>query len=272
MFTPQNTETTLTTDTTVNNATKIRLVNINASSSYLVTLKRLQDPDQPENNSSGTFPTVGNGTSATFTVTDTSKVYTISSISAAGTNYAVGDKLLINGTSLAGVSPLNDAFITVSSVGGSGEITGATITGKGSDKTGIAVDHTGQTGSYISMQPDADRIQGVYTDVSYTTSGSGTPGKLEVTVNKDGAITSVSSLIPGINDSTSDIYTIADNQLGNGGASDVTIIVTGTSSTNTYQTYATCTLVPSSVEIITKNEEDQVSSNGAGQVLISKIS
>jgi len=72
----------------------------------------------------------GIGISARFTITRTSGVYTVS-VTTAGTGYAAGNQLTISGTLLDGVSPGNDALITVGTVNGSGGITAATVSGNG---------------------------------------------------------------------------------------------------------------------------------------------
>ena len=83
-------------------------------------------------NISGTNLT-GTGSSATFDITATKTVYitTIHSGSA-GTGYAVGDTIKILGSSLGGLSPVNDLKLTVASItggGGTGPI--ATVTSSG---------------------------------------------------------------------------------------------------------------------------------------------
>lgn len=53
-----------------------------------------------------------------------------------GTNYLVGHKIKILGTDLGGITPDNDAIITITGVGAGGSITTATITGTGGDVGG----------------------------------------------------------------------------------------------------------------------------------------
>jgi len=75
----------------------------------------------------------GSGTSATFDVVAANTVYTATIHSgAAGTGYAVGDTIKILGTSLGGLSPVNDLTLTVASItGGSGTGPIATVTTSG---------------------------------------------------------------------------------------------------------------------------------------------
>lgn len=69
------------------------------------------------------------GTGATFTIgSDGSGGYTVDSVDGGGSNYRVGNKIKILGTSLGGATTTNDATITVSAVS-TGSITAATING-----------------------------------------------------------------------------------------------------------------------------------------------
>jgi hypothetical protein len=56
------------------------------------------------------------GTSAEFTVTRTGSTYSSITVSNGGTNYRVGNKILLSGTSLGGASPTNDVELTVGTV------------------------------------------------------------------------------------------------------------------------------------------------------------
>jgi hypothetical protein len=61
-----------------------------------------------------------NGSGAQFTINKSAGSYTISSISAPGTNYRTGNRILISGTSLGGTNPTNNLIISVSAISGSG--------------------------------------------------------------------------------------------------------------------------------------------------------
>jgi hypothetical protein len=66
---------------------------------------------------------------ATFTITkDRTNNYGVI-ITAAGAGYSSTETFVVSGALLGGTTPANDATITVSTVGGSGDITGATIAG-----------------------------------------------------------------------------------------------------------------------------------------------
>jgi hypothetical protein len=70
----------------------------------------------------------GNGIS--FTVRNNEDgTYSTQSIGSGGTNYVIGHKILINGSSLGGVTGVNDAIATVASVSSGGVITALTYTG-----------------------------------------------------------------------------------------------------------------------------------------------
>ena len=84
---------------------------------------------------------IGSGSSATFNVVRNATAYSVT-VNAAGTGYAVNNTIKILGTSLGGLSPVNDLVITVASIsGGSGTGPIATIT-----TSGIAVSWTSGTG------------------------------------------------------------------------------------------------------------------------------
>jgi len=74
--------------------------------------------------------TSASGTDAEFTVVRQGSVYTVS-ITNAGTNYAVGDDIIISGTTLGLSSPANDLTITVTAISGTSTITAVTHAGTG---------------------------------------------------------------------------------------------------------------------------------------------
>ncbi len=74
----------------------------------------------------------GIGSGATFTVSRSAGLYTVTDAGDSswnGTNYAVGDRLVILGTALGGASPANDVVITVDAVDSGGAIDQFTATG-----------------------------------------------------------------------------------------------------------------------------------------------
>jgi hypothetical protein len=75
----------------------------------------------------------GSGTSATFDITASNTVYSaVVHSGSAGTGYAIGDTIKVLGTSLGGLSPVNDVVLTVASItGGSGTGPIATVTTSG---------------------------------------------------------------------------------------------------------------------------------------------
>ena len=72
--------------------------------------------------------TVREGSGAQFTITVAANVYSLNSIASEGTNYRVGHKISILGTSLGGSTPTDDLVITIDSVGVNGNILTASIT------------------------------------------------------------------------------------------------------------------------------------------------
>ena len=77
---------------------------------------------------SGTI-TAPAGVNGQFNLSRTGAVYSVDGINQSGSGYKQGDKIKITGDSLGGVTPANDAIITVTAVNGTGGITSATITG-----------------------------------------------------------------------------------------------------------------------------------------------
>ena len=87
----------------------------------------------------------GSGSSATFNVIKTGTTYTVA-ITAAGSGFSASETITIVGTQLNGATTANDATITITTVDGSGGITGATIAGTGLAEgpvTGVSVAGTG---------------------------------------------------------------------------------------------------------------------------------
>ena len=70
------------------------------------------------------------GSGATFDITRTAGVYSIDTFTG-GSSYRANERVLVLGTDLGGTSPLNDAYVTITGVDGSGIITTATIAGSG---------------------------------------------------------------------------------------------------------------------------------------------
>jgi hypothetical protein len=63
-----------------------------------------------------------NGVDATFSVARNFSIYDTISASVPGTGYKIGDRIVISGTDLDGVSPANDISVTVNTIGAIGEI------------------------------------------------------------------------------------------------------------------------------------------------------
>jgi hypothetical protein len=70
-----------------------------------------------------------NGSGAQFTISKSAGSYTISAVSVAGSNYRVGNKILILGSNLGGTSPANDLLISVTAISGSGISSAIVVTG-----------------------------------------------------------------------------------------------------------------------------------------------
>ena len=120
------------------------------------------------------------GAGAGFTVGLTGGNYTVS-VETAGNNYVANQKFKVLGENLSGITPTNDAEITVSSVDANGAITGASITGSGSTDvasfSNVVVSNASLTGNGATFTvlrdgTTADSSVGIYT-VTGGTQGSG---------------------------------------------------------------------------------------------------
>ena len=92
----------------------------------------------------------GSGSSATFNVIKTGATYTVA-ITAAGSGYTASETIKVVGTQLNGATTANDATITITTVDGSGGITGATIAGTGLAEGTVAT--AAITGTAINTGP-----------------------------------------------------------------------------------------------------------------------
>lgn len=82
--------------------------------------------DQSTYNGSLT-PVISSGINAQFNVGVASGTYTVTGIATAGTGYAVGDTVSVDGADLGGISPDDDLYANVTSVNGSGGITAVSL-------------------------------------------------------------------------------------------------------------------------------------------------
>jgi len=138
-------------------------------------------------------PTVqgGQGTGASFNVTYTNNVFNSVTVSGLGSNYRVNDRIRVLGTAFTplGTTPTNDLFITVSSVNGSGGITGISTSGTAPN---ARVEYAGIT--------------------TWSSSGPGIGAIFDVTRNGSGYSVVVANGGSGF--SPTDTVTIAGNLLG----------------------------------------------------------
>ena len=180
----------------------------------------------------------GLGTSATFNVTRTGPLYSIS-VATKGSGYTPGDTVTIFGGSLGGTTPANNLTITITDVDinngintfnsltgtatGTGGIYAATIAGTANFVGGLIngvsfVSGTSISGerSYTALNPDV-------------TSGSGSTATFDVQTS--GGIYAVTVNNPGITYAFGDTLTIYGTQLGGTSpTNDLTLTVTSASS------------------------------------------
>jgi len=100
---------------------------------------------------------VSSGSGAVFSVTRIGGVYSIN-ITTAGSGYSVSNRVKILGNSLGGVTPNNDLIISVTSVNGTGAVTGTSV----------------YSGSGISGES-------TFANISASTSGAGVDARLTIT-------------------------------------------------------------------------------------------
>ena len=114
------------------------------------------------------------GTGAQFTISSTGGVYAVDSITAAGTGYVVGDRLLVDGADLSGTSGTNDLVIIVATVSNGGIAT-ITLEGTGYDGAStiasITPTITGSVG--VDATFDIAYLNNVYTSNSLNAGGTG---------------------------------------------------------------------------------------------------
>jgi len=120
------------------------------------------------------------GFGATFDVSRSGGSYILDAIANSGQDYEVNDVLEIAGTELGGISPANDATITVDSVDTGGEILSASISGSAYDGSGtftesgtynhgngeggiFDVDFTNNVYSITAVNPVYTNVQGTQT-------------------------------------------------------------------------------------------------------------
>jgi len=77
------------------------------------------------------------GSGALFNISKSAGVYTISSVTNGGSDYRIGNKILIPGTSVGGTSPTNDLTVTVATVSGTSVLT---VTRSGTASLGSEID------------------------------------------------------------------------------------------------------------------------------------
>ena len=189
----------------------------------------------------------GSGAAANFNVTYLNGQYTGVTIASSGNGYLVGETLVLNGDTIqsTGGSSFNNNYITVAGVAVGGEVltinnltqvpanrtpgtyNGVASTGGGGSTYNVVVRPAGGITSVNNIgAADASRTQGTYTGVTGTSSnGSATVGTFNIQVGGGGSITSVNIATIGSANAVSDTITIADANLGGGGAAALTFDV-----------------------------------------------
>ena len=117
--------------------------------------------------------TAAAGINGQFTISKAGTVYSVDTITQAGSGYVEGDQILISGADIGGNTPANDATIQITAVDGSGGITAVSITGTALDG---AITYTNPTTTYITDGGSTlPQIDIAYADGAYTTAVFNSP-------------------------------------------------------------------------------------------------
>ena len=166
---------------------------------------------------------VPNGIGATFNISSSGGVYTLDGIANSGEEYQIGDRILITGDNLGGITPENDLIIRVESVDSATGIDTVTLVGSAivGDESFIGVEGTSTSGLGSSALFDITYLDSVYTvDISSPDTSAGYQENDIIFIPGDIAA-------PGAGTSpTNDLYITVDT-IGAGG-SIVSVTVTGT--------------------------------------------
>ena len=224
------------TTVTLDNNRATAIVNGATTSTANVTLDRVR----PFTAVTGTAS--GNGTSATFDVTNTSGTYA-ATVNAAGSDYAVNETVTIVGTNLGGATTANDATVTVTSVASSVLYSSAAYTYTGGG-TGLVINVTRSGGSYSVAIANAGtggyKVGETLTVLGTALGGATTANDATVTINSvnNVAVTHTNPTQSGYGGSGTSAtfnvtrdggtYTVAISAAGSGYAAGETITIVGT--------------------------------------------
>lgn len=161
---------------------------------------------------------------------------TITAVSA-GTNFTISEKpKFVSNYADGGTIAVGDVFGVDNA-----EVAAATGDGKGIAQTGWVHVKTVASGRITAIDTvgaaDSDRVEGTYVlDPSmYSTASSGDGARFSIAVASNGAAT-VTVLNPGSGFADNEVVTVADAQLGGGGAAALTFAVNGIESRKQYET------------------------------------
>ena len=163
------------------------------------------------------------GSNAIFNLSTSAGVYVLDGISNSGENYQVGDRILVAGNNLGGVSPDNDLIIRVETVDSADGIATVTLIGTAvaGDETYTGIGGVSQGGGGINGDFIVSYVNNVYTADVFSPDISGGYTVGDVIVIPGNTVGSAAGTSP-----TNDLYVSIDS-VGAGGAI-VSVTASGT--------------------------------------------
>jgi hypothetical protein len=180
---------------------------------------------------------IASNTACTVVDADTSNTPSLSAISD-GENFTLSEKPsgMIKANSTSGVS--SETIFGVDQA----EVAAATADGKGIAQTGWVNVKTVASGRIAAVDTigaaDTDRAAGTYIlDPSmYSTASNGVGARFQIVVAPSTGAATVTVLNPGTGFANNEVVTVADAQLGGGGAAALTFAVDGVTERKQYET------------------------------------
>lgn len=183
-------------------------------------------------------PNTSTGSGAIFNISSSSGIYTLDGIANSGENYLIGDRILVEGTNLGGISPDNDLIIRVSSLDSLGGV--ETVILEGSAPTGseslAGIAGVSQGGNGVNALFNVTFENNVYTVDMFS------PDNSVAYTAGDIIVIPGTTVAPGVGTSpANDVYVTVDSVGAGGGIVGVTANGTAPDAQNVFNnpTYTT---------------------------------